>query len=355
MNLVGLLVLLVLLFRLFLNAFNEGSNRRHRVENTFCWISYIAIVLLAAFRGITVGADTAYYLNDYLDVASMSFSEIADRFEGYLGYYFLSKLFSLAGFPHYVWFGFLEAVFLSAISRFINKYSSDRLYSIILFLVTGLFAFSLAGLKQTLAMTLLLHGFLCFVERRYTISVILVVLTYFTHPGALPALILFFLYFIKDKKYFSVVVIAGILLIWLGDLLLVSTFVSLSGNEHYELYLEENSSYSMSTLILYILMILCTVPYLKRYLKTSGFAKVEFSGSLFVCAFQYLASYSPSLFRLALVFIPFLIVYVPNSFEASRKNANNSTWLLKTLALLGPIVFYLYASRDFVYVFQWPF
>ena len=47
-----------------------------RYTNTLCYIAFLIIVFLAAFRGESVGADTIDYIDDYEDVELMSFMDI---------------------------------------------------------------------------------------------------------------------------------------------------------------------------------------------------------------------------------------------------------------------------------------
>ena len=54
-----------------------------------------------------------------------------------------------------------------------------------IFVSIGLFGFSLAGLKQTFAMALMLHAFLFFVDKKYLWSMLFIALTYYTHPACL--------------------------------------------------------------------------------------------------------------------------------------------------------------------------
>lgn len=347
MELIILLIAFILVLRLILNSYKYNPQKRHKLETKFCLFSYIAIVLLAAFRGELVGADTLGYIYDYTNVKTMSYTEIAERYEGYVGYYYLSKLFSASEMPIYIWFGFIELMLVLAISRFINKYSTDRLYSIVLFIVTGLFMFSLAGLKQTLAMSLITHGYLDFSRKRIWLGFAWSVGAFFVHPVSLIMLIAFALSYIKKKEIFTISVIVILVVFIAGTMSSFSFLVSLLGNEHYEMYLEKNESYTMSTLYLYVLIVLCTLPYVYKYLRNKIEAKIEFACVLILCTFQYTASLSPNLFRLALVFIPFLIVYVPNTFDNSNKE--KYSLILKLVAIIGPIIFFIYSTRNTIY------
>lgn len=343
-------ILVVLLFRATLGFLRCSESVKHKVESLFCFISYFVMVLLAMFRGSDVGADTLSYIGDYQDMSLMNFSDIINEYKGYEGYYLFSKLFSMMGLPCYIWFGFVEFVLVFSIARFINKFSSDRLYSIILFLTTGLFMFSLAGLKQTLAMSLLLHAYVDFVDKKYARSCMLIVFAYFVHPASLIALFAFIIYLFSRTKLVIPMLLLIVLLICVGGLSTASWFVTIIGNDHFEMYLDADSSYTMSTLFLFCLICLCTIPYLVKYYRSGCNAKVEISCIILTCAFQYLASLSPSLFRLSFPLLPFLFVYVPNSFELIEHKAPERL-ILKFCALIGPILFFAYSNRALVFSF----
>lgn len=344
------LILLVLLFRVTLGFLRCSESVKYKVESLFCFISYFIMVLLAMFRSSDVGADTLSYIRDYQDMSLMSYSDIINEYTGYEGYYLLSKLFSMVGLPCYIWFGFVEFILVLAIARFINKFSRDRLYSIILFLATGLFMFSLAGLKQTLAMSLILHAYVYFVDKKFARSALLIVYAYFVHPASLIGFFAFVIYLLRRTKFVIPVLLLIVLLVCVGGLSTASWFVTIIGNDHFEMYLEADSSYTMSTLFLYCLIFLCTLPYFVKYYRSDFNSRVEISCVILTCAFQYLASLSPSLFRLSFPLLPFLFVYVPNSFDLIDHKAPERL-ILKFCALVGPIIFFVYSNSSLVFSF----
>lgn len=343
-------IMLVFLFRVILGCLRSSESVKHKVESLFCYISYLIIVLLAMFRSSDVGPDTLSYIEDYKDMSIMSFTDILSEYKGYEGYYLLSKLSSMMNLPCYVWFGIIEFILVFAIARFINKFSSDRLYSILLFLVTGLFLFSLAGLKQILAMSLMLHAYVDLTNKKFVRTCLLVVFAFFAHPASLIALFAFIVYLIRKSKFVVPVLALTTSVVSIGGLSLAAFLVMVLGNNHFTMYLEEDSSYTMSTLFLYILICLCTIPYMFKYYKSGYDSKVEISCVVLTCAFQYWASLSPSLFRLSFSLLPFLYVYVPNSFNMVEHNSSLRL-ILKYCALIGPILFFAYANRSLVYTF----
>ena len=302
------------------------------------------------FRGESVGADTSDYITDYKDMSIMTFRDILENYKGYQGYYVLSKVFSILDLPYYVWFGFVELVLVSAIARFINKYSNDKLFSILIFITTGFFMFSLAGLKQTLAMGFVFHAYIDFVEKHYLRFLALNVLAYTIHIVALLGDLIIIFYIIRNRRVYYPIFVVLLFSILFGGMYLVSSLTKIIGNDHYgSTYLNTGHSYSGTTLYFYLFVLGCTIPFLKSYLKDNSIAKVALVGSMLVCAFQYLSSYSASLFRLAYCFMPFFIVLIPNVF--SIKNPTLQQQVFGLLTIFVVIFFCLYTHRNFVFTF----
>lgn len=343
--------LIYILFLLILHLLlTTVSKRNHsKFEMLFCGAAYLGLIVLAAFRGPTVGADTLDYISDYNEINKYSFSEVLEIYSGYESFYLICKLFKLIDLPLAAWFAFIEIIYVSAIARLIHKDSTDKIYSIILFITIGLYLFSLAGLKQTMAMGLVLHAFMEIRSKRYITTVLLLILAYFTHPTAaifLPALLF---YLCRNIKHYILIVIGVVLLLVFGAKYILTSFSDIINLKHFEDYLKIEQSYSIWTLIFYILMIFVSIPFIKSYSKNTiydGERKFEITCVVISCFLQYLASFSPTLFRLALYYTPFFLVYMPNVFNT---HSDVTRKVVKLVLILAVILFFAYTNRNFVY------
>lgn len=346
----GLLVF-VLLVLYFLLGYNN-SNKAGKQESWFCNLAFAGIVFLAAFRGINVGADTNGYMFQYEEeIKYYSFDDLWNgKYQTYYFFYVLCKLFSNMGMPPWVWFAFIEIIYVSAIRRLIYSYSCDKMYSIILFVVSGLFGFSLAGLKQTLAMALILHAFLDLMEKKYLRMIILIVLTYFTHPVALIFGFGFVLYLLRNTRFYYPLLFVIVWILVFGAMSTMSYLVELLNQDTFNRYIREDGVYTHSTLYFYLLLLVSTIPFCKQYLNAQTYAKVFLGFLIITCSLQYLASYSDNLFRLAYLYTPFYTVYLPNAFD---KNHTQASSIVKLIVLFGAIFFFLYAARKFHFTFMW--
>lgn len=343
---IALVILILVLRNKVVN--HQDLAIRMKYELKYCQIVCFIIILMAALRSVSVGTDTPGYLSDYLGMPFYDFYGIDERYEGYIGYYYTSKVFSLVDLPVQVWFGFVEALYVFAIFIFTKRFSKDKLLSILVFVTVGLFTFSLAGLKQVMSMSFMIFAFLSFLDKKYVLTVTFISIGFFCHSVGLIFLAAFPLYLIREKKYFlPMVVLTAILTILYGQLIL-ATMVETLGNEHFEGYLEKDTSYTSVTLIFYVSILVMAFAGYKYYKQAeSSLARFMLGMSVIVCVMQALSEISPNLFRLAICYAPFLMIFLPNSCYYAK----NKTM---TFFIIGSIVFYfLYTSRNTPYSFFW--
>lgn len=342
-----LLVAIILFLRNKILHIPEGI-QRESLEDKYCRLVWTIIVLLAALRSNMVGADTYSYMSDYMSMPSYdSFHDLDERYEGYLGYYYTSKVFSMMHIPVQVWFGFIETLYAYALYKLTKKYSKDKLLSILVFVTSGLFMFSMAGLKQVMSMALMLLSFLFFLDKKYKKMLLCVLAAYSCHSVGLILLAVFPLYFLRRKKYFILMVVITGVISYVYGYVFMSTMVDILGEEHFTAYLENDNSYSSVTLIYYCSILGLSLLGYKFYKESdSNMAKFILGMSVLVCTMQSLAGLSPNMFRLALCYAPFLMIMLPNASYYYRNK--HLGWII-----IGCIVFYfLYVNRNYSYSFS---
>lgn len=343
-----LLVILILILRNQVFVIQDPI-RRKKQEDWYSYIVWGIIVLMAALRSPEVGADTPSYIEDYIMQEMLSFSDIAYLHPGYIGYYFSSKVFVLMGLSFQIWFGFVEALYALSMILFINKYSHDKLFSILVFVTTGLMTFSFAGMKQVMSMSLMMLAFLQFVEKRYVITVALTIAAYLCHPAGLIFLAAFVWYYIRGKRYSVYITILSIILIYVYNQWFMNSMVEALNEEHFEMYLTEKSGYSYATFIFYVSITAMAYIGYREYVKFNpGDARLALVFSLFACGLQLLAEVSAEMFRLAYLYSPFMMILLPNSCRySSRGQSLTLKWMI-----MGSIIFYfLYTTRNEPFAF----
>lgn len=345
-------ILLILLILILQNrVHSKQGDERVVYENHCCLTVWLVIVFMVAFRSPDVGMDSMSYYMDYKKLPQMTFADLAESQAAYIGYFYSSKVFSLIGIPTWGWFGFVEALYVYSLSLFVNKFSRDRLFSILIFVTTGLFSFSFSGMKQVMAMAFMMLTFMKVVEKKYIIAIPLALFAYKCHPSSVVFLIAFPFYLIREKRNILLLMfLATGLIIVYSIFLMTQMFASLE-DEHFESYLETDTSYSSTTLIFYIVLTLLALINYKTYSQHYRVeAKLFLGFTIMMIGLQALSSVSPNMFRLAFYFAPFMMILLPNSL---KHEMNNNQLSMRAISIIIIALYYLYTSRGIDYQFLW--
>lgn len=343
--LIYLIVVLLILF--FQNQVQgiQSQVRREKTEDSYlrivCWI----LVLLAALRGSTVGTDTLSYIQEYDVMASHSFSDVLIQKADFPGYYVLAKICSLLHLPIQVLFGIVEGVYVYSIYKFTSRFSEDKLYTILCFEMIGLYAFSLAGLKQTLSMAFVLFYYMALTDKKYIQTIVLAVVAYLCHHASLIFLFGVALFFIRNWKIYYWA-LAGIVLLSLsGTNFLWNNMLTALNNEHYtELYMADEG-YSNTTMIFYGVLLIVLFIFSGNYRKQrKEEARVVLGMSTIAFVFQAFSFISSAAFRLSYYFLPLMIVGFPNCFN--RIDNKGLKGIVKIAVASMIIVFFVYSNRN---------
>ena len=340
-----IVILLLFLFRNHVLGFPIGD-QRNRIERNYLIIICSILILLAALRGSTVGTDTKYYLEDYSDISWYSFSYIIfDKYRDYPGLYLLAKICSVFHFPVQLFFGIVEFIYVYAIAKFINRYSEDKLYSMLGFAVIGLYSFSLAGLKQTLSMAFVLFYYMSLADKKYVKAVLLALAAYYCHHASLVFLAGVILYFMRNMKLFYLYLVVIVVVTLLGAAVLWEYFLTLLVNEHYsEAYLGDEG-YSSTTMVFYGICLLFLFLFGRNYKRNkTEEARIILGMSTMAFVFQAFALVSSAAFRLSYYFVPFMIVGFPNDFNYIGNN--NTKRFVKFIVAFMIIFVFIYGNRN---------
>lgn len=345
------IILLILLLQNHLLGLPEGLFR-DKIERRYLRIICYVLVLLAALRGSSVGADTIAYIEDYNNMPNLDFVDIMEKYAEYPGYYLLAKTCSILHLPIQILFGIVAGTFLFAIYKFINRFSEGKLYSILCFTTIGLYGFSLAGMKQTLSMAFILLFYIALTDKKYIKTIIFAIVAYYCHHASLIFLFGVALYFVRNFKlyylYLSIIVIVSLF----GTRFLWTNLLYLMEDEHYLIYLEDEG-YSATTMIFYGVLVLFLFLFSNDYRKTQKTeSRVMLGMSTLAFAFQALSFVSSTAFRLSYFFVPFMIVGFPNAFNCIENVDTKKA--IKFVVAFMIVFFFFYSSRNSRgYVFFW--
>lgn len=184
--------------------YNEfRGNKRKTIPSTGLFVFFIALqmILLLALRAKEIGIDTHSYYGRFYKYADMSWGDIfADSYQE-VGFSILIKLIG-SYTENYQWLLAACAVLtIVPISIVITKYSPDAFLSFLLFICFGYFGFMFSGIRQGLAIGMLVYSYRFIREKKLIPFLIVVFLASQFHHSAIAFLPAYFIAGLKIDKY----------------------------------------------------------------------------------------------------------------------------------------------------------
>lgn len=324
-------------------------------------ISIFAFVFLSTFKADSIGCDTQTYIEWF-----NSWS-----YESDLGYSILQLIIFKIGFSYRgMWF--VISIFISVcVVLFINRFSTNKLMSLLLYVSLGVFSQSLSFMRQIVALGFLLLEIIAIDKKEWKKSALFVFLASLFHRSGLIGLLFIALKFIKInwKTITAAIVIAVVfplLLPYISKLLEKMGFPS-----YYHKYFVESTSfirdttliaklYSISLVVLFFAFYI-VAECLKR--KKEDFNKKTFymlGIFLFAAMFKIMGVIldANTLFdRLVVYFFHSLIIIIPNlinEFKGNKKLyilANVMCYIIAFAFLHGLYMINYYETFPFIFGF----
>ncbi len=193
---------------LFAFLFDSGSPRTIKLGNDrterrsqFIW-PFITLALIAFFSGArSYMADTYAYQQSYINAPS-EFSEIPD----YMSNVEADRLFSLAmllikcTFPnanYTLWFMVVAIVSMVCFFSCVYKHAENASFVVFLFVVSANFVWMFNGIRQFLAVCILLTGTSFLIEKKWVKYFLLVFLAFNIHDSSLLMIPFYFVFQLK--------------------------------------------------------------------------------------------------------------------------------------------------------------
>lgn len=171
----------------------DGQKRRER------FFTFILILVLGFFCGLRVwGNDTVTYFQIYeirTPVLSEFFKRELPSFAIGPGFYFVNSLIKTLGFStqdYLMFYAFATAI---PYVLFVRRYSANLAFGVFLMLATGFYTFSLAAIKQCMAIGICLWAVMAAIDKKWIRFFLLVGLASLFHPYALVYLLVPFMFF----------------------------------------------------------------------------------------------------------------------------------------------------------------
>jgi len=339
----GLIFALAVSERLFIQA--GATQVRLRRQNSR--LIALAILLVYALRSTSVGADLENYVPEFESGAAL-----ADRKEYIeIGYGLLSVAVRAVSPDVHVFLAVVAGLAVVPIAWVIEKTCENVYLSWVLFISIGPFAFMFSGLRQAVALGLVFATLPFLAQRRTVIPLMLVLVAATFHASALvfvPALIVYRMNL--NARFVIGVGTAFIAIVFFGEQLLSAAIGFFYDN--YEIVETGAFRWAVANALFW-----CALTPLYRRMcakkpQLGGLYPLVLVGVLLLG----LSSYGTNIVRVAMYYLQFFVILVPNALSAT---VDKSVGRLLSLVLVVLVVGYFSLTvsgssyRIVPYVFRW--
>lgn len=309
-------------------------------------IGMTLLFLLSALRADTVGTDTKNYIDFYNIYSKYSLSNLHKALENagmrdYVYYYtawFFSRVFKN---PQW-WLGAVALFYSYSIGRLVMRESKNTAISILMFVSLEFFIFSVSGLRQTIAIGIVLFAYPYLKERKFVPFLLIVLLASCYHTTAL---IFLLLYPISNKRigvYHILVAIGGFLIFFAFKDWLLTFLGETLESERFDGYLNGNATQlTMAGFIIKTVCLLFSLYYYKEYTHQDKNSLILYNAMYVGWVFQLFSSFIGEFFRVSMYFSIFNIILVANASCCERDKKSR-----KILQMVVILVFVAYMLKD---------
>lgn len=310
---------------------------------------------LSAFRHIEFGPDTIGYVMKYNALSSISLSQLWLALISGTGkdtfFYIVSKVINLSGASAQVWLAMIALVFCWSVTKFIFDYSEEAYLSYIALLSLGYVFFSLSGLRQTIAIAVLLLSYKYLVERRLYPFLTLVLFASLFHASALIFLIAYPIALVRfGLKHFVVCIVAMVMALYFPNQ--IRAIIGTVGwTEALRAYALREATLNLSGFIIQLSILLFCAYYRKGVLDADHRNLAFYNLLTIGLVFQSFAVVVAEAFRVSLYFSIFGIVLIPKAINAQK---NKWARMLVHTIVTAILLLYFVLSNTFTeFRFYW--
>lgn len=354
------MIYLFLLFLVFMNgmiSYNQSTLNKNKL---FLSVTALPLVFVAGFRNLTVGIDTASYIQIFNSVKASTFMDLINgTFYEYrsieIGYLFWNKIISIfSDSPQFMIFcnSFL---FIMLINTFIKKSSINIFLTLFLFVTGGTYILFFNLMRQMIAVAFIANSFMFYKEKKKFLCILFFIIAFSFHVISLVGIVIFILYKIKFSKIKMTFTLVSLLFIGSNYMFFLNLIVKIL--PRFAKYLNNIGIVNPigGVVIFYLidlLLIIYTIYIAKWDNKTKEPYFLALMTSIYLF-FMFLGSQFNFLDRVGLIFKPFEIVFIPLALSKISGKYKNLTTIGLIILLIVYFIFSTIFSNQYQYIFFW--
>jgi hypothetical protein len=280
-----------------------------------------------------VGVDIEWYVGNFYSISNtQSWSDVIEYGKD-PGYWCFVKLISYITNDHQVYLAIIAAIFAISISMFIYRYSNEPSFSFFALLPFSYFYFSMTGLRQTVAISILFFAYKYIREKKLINFLIIVGIASLFHITALVFILAYFIAYRKiNYKYLSLVTIF-IFIIYVFRFSFIQFIIdNILTNRGYSI---EPSNEGIASFITFVIIFIAGLIFRKDVLKYNEKSNILYNMLILGIIFQILVSVIPNIFRISMYFNIYNIIFIPEVLNSIKDRKFASLGYMVVLFLLS--------------------
>lgn len=341
---------LYLIIAMLITLFNRNPNTRNKILLGFSTAFFIFII---GFRDTIVGTDTGGYIATFFDYQYRSWSYIFANPEGgksNYGFFIFEKIMSLISPNNYIPFLFVSTLItMIPLHSFLKKNSVNVFMSFIMLMTFGILGFFMAGIKQSIAIAILLISYEKLKENNIKLFILFVFIACLFHNTAIVFLLILPIFKMKrKKKLFFIIPILIIMALTMGQSLF-SVMLDFIGDSYGDQSAEgEYSSVTLTGLYMQLCVMIAVLIFAGNKLKQDK--ELSFWTSIYGVGlfFQSMTPFMGEFFRLNMYFSIFGVVLLPRAIQISNID-------IKTIQIFKTIIYFVFICSITYFYYDSPY
>lgn len=327
--------------------------KRENKHKFICISCFLVLWIIQALRATTIGTDVngayvPYFMN--LNATIKNFLGV-DFFGFEQGFRIYCSVINLVSKDPNIFLAITSFVILVPISYIIYKYSRNPILSFIIFSSFIIYHFSFSGLRQAMAISLIVLSYKFVIERKLIVFIGIILLASTFHVSALSFFIAYPLYKLNlsNKQIMSLLILGVACIYFIKPLVLWITPI-VFGADKYIGYINKDSIPSYNLLVLLIAILVFVLN--KKKKSTYQFLNSLILMSIFA---QALGVISSTASRLAYYFFVFIMLAIPEAIELKNLKLDKRYTYNITVACFMIFFFFYTNSNGYLDVIPYKF
>ncbi|XTR37216.1 EpsG family protein [Paraclostridium tenue] len=271
----------------------------------FVAIITFQLFIILALRSESVGADISRYIKNFNFISTNNWDIISGlRYE--VGYKLLVKIISLITNDSQIFISIIAAISLIGVTKLIYKYSSMPVLSYWLYITFGFYTFIFSGLRQAIAISLVLISFDYLMENKIIKFILMVILASLFHKTAMAFIVCYPFKNINITKKNILSMFVSFLFIFIFRFKIMSILKTMLYDEY-----EIVASNSYTLLIVALIILMASLYFYKSVINKNSKNSIYYQMMYLSVCCLLLASTTTNMTRIADYFYIYLIILIP--------------------------------------------